>query len=158
MRPVRLMVKIIPMTLDHISQVMQIERESFSDPWSMASFVSEITENTYAIYYVAIYQKKIAGYIGGWIITDELHITNLAIASEFRRLGIANKLIDCIIAYAKKEGATRSTLEVRASNQSAINLYKKSGFTSVGYRPNYYTNNNEDAMIMWKEIKSGVGD
>ncbi|MFP4661576.1 MAG: ribosomal protein S18-alanine N-acetyltransferase [Halanaerobiales bacterium] len=147
------MVRIIPMTLNHLSRVMQIERESFSDPWSLTSFVSEITDNLYASYFVAIYQGQIVGYIGGWLVTDELHITNLAIARENRRSGVAQALIDKIILFALDQGMSRATLEVRASNNSAINLYRKKGFTSVGYRPNYYTNDGEDAMIMWKELK-----
>ncbi len=147
------MVNISSMSLKHLPRVMQIERESFSDPWSLSSFISELSDNSYATYFIARYQKKIAGYIGGWLITDELHITNLAIAKEFRGLGIAQHLIDKIIQYSKDRGINRATLEVRASNNSAMNLYRKKGFTSVGYRPNYYTNNNEDAMIMWKEIK-----
>ncbi|MFP4015767.1 MAG: ribosomal protein S18-alanine N-acetyltransferase [Halanaerobiales bacterium] len=146
------MLRIIPMTLDHLSRVMQIERESFSDPWSLTSFVGEITDNPYAIYFVALYDEQIAGYIGGWLVTDELHITNLAIARENRRHGIAQELIDWMTIYACEQGMSRATLEVRASNNSAINLYRKKGFTSVGYRPNYYTNNGEDAMIMWKEL------
>lgn len=152
------MINISPMSLRHLSRVMQIERESFSDPWSLFSFTSELSDNPYATYFIAIYQEMIAGYIGGWLVTDELHITNLAIAKEFRGLGIAQQLIDEIIQYSRAWGINRATLEVRASNNSAMNLYRKKGFTSAGYRPSYYTNNNEDAMIMWKEIKGEEED
>ncbi len=152
------MVKISPMSLKHLTRVMQIERESFSDPWSQTSFISELSDNSYASYFIAIYQDMIVGYIGGWLVTDELHITNLAVDKKFRGLGIGQQLIDGIIEYSKDRGINRATLEVRASNNSAMNLYRKKGFTSVGYRPNYYTNNKEDAMIMWKEIKGEVED
>ncbi len=151
------MINIYPMSLKHLSRVMQIERESFSDPWSLTSFISELSDNTYATYFIAIYQNRIVGYIGGWLVTDELHITNLAVDKKYRGLGIGQQLIDEIIKYSKNRGINRATLEVRASNNTAMNLYRKKGFTSVGYRPNYYTNNSEDAMIMWKEIK-GEGE
>lgn len=148
-------VKINSMTLQDLPAILEIEQKSFSDPWSRRSFISELTENPYAVYFVAIYKEKIAGYIGGWLITDELHITNLAVSLNCRNVGIAQALIDEIIKYSAEKDVKRATLEVRVTNNPAINLYRKKGFIAVGHRPKYYTNNNEDALIMWKEYNSG---
>ncbi|MEJ6950779.1 ribosomal protein S18-alanine N-acetyltransferase [Natronospora cellulosivora (SeqCode)] len=144
---------ILKMNLSHLPEVMRIEREAFSDPWSQSSFQREILENTYAVYFVMEVEGKIAGYIGAWIVTDELHITNLAVDKRYRKLGLAQRLIDSLIDFSKEEKCEKATLEVRVSNIAAIKLYKKKGFISVGTRPKYYSNNNEDALIMWKNYQ-----
>lgn len=140
------------MTEDDLSQVMQIEEETFADPWSLNSFRRDIKENPYSLYLTAYQGNRLAGYIGGWLIIDELHITNLAVDSSVRKQGIATALIEELIRITKLKGISRVTLEVRVSNEPAINLYKKMGFESAGCRPRYYQNNNEDALIMWKEL------
>ena len=86
------------------------------------------------------------------------YITNLAVDPRYRQQGIAKALLDAIMAYSWGEGIREATLEVRVSNNSAISLYQKKGFVSVGIRPGYYLNNNEDALIMWKELKGDVAD
>ncbi|MFW6034996.1 MAG: ribosomal protein S18-alanine N-acetyltransferase [Halothermotrichaceae bacterium] len=144
-----------PMSVSQLHQILEIEKKSFPAPWSKRSFHRELEENPYAVYLQAEINDKIIAYVGGWIILDELHITNLAVIPEYRRHGIARKLINALIAKSKDKGAVRATLEVRVSNTPAINLYKKNGFISAGCRPNYYTDNNEDALIMWKEICDG---
>ncbi|NLM97891.1 MAG: ribosomal protein S18-alanine N-acetyltransferase [Halanaerobiaceae bacterium] len=143
--------RIVPMAITHLERVMEIEKDSFSDPWSRGSFVSEITENPYAVYFVALEGELVIAYIGGWLLTGELHITNLAVDKDYRRRGIAERLIEKILLYSSNKGIKAATLEVRVSNISAINLYKKMGFIPVGSRPGYYLNNNEDALIMWKK-------
>lgn len=143
--------RIVPMEMTHLERVMEIEETSFSDPWSKGSFVNEITENPYAVYFVALEGKLVIAYIGGWLITDELHITNLAVDKDYRQRGIAENLIETILIYSYNFGIKSATLEVRVSNNSAINLYKKKGFIPVGSRPGYYSDNNEDALIMWKK-------
>lgn len=140
------------MNLSHLDEVMRIEEESFPDPWSRGSFQREISENTYAYYFVAELEGKVLAYIGAWIVTDELHITNLAIKKEYRKMGLAQKLIDYIVDFSVEEECKRATLEVRVSNLPAIKLYEKKGFVAVGTRPKYYSNDNEDALIMWKII------
>lgn len=154
-------ITIAEMNLSHLNRVLEIERQSFSDPWSRRSFYREIKENRYALYLSAIYQKNVIGYIGGWIISDELHITNLAIDNNYRHRGIGQHLIEELLKCSLKRGVKRATLEVRVSNLPAIKLYEKKGFSAAGYRPKYYRNNNEDALIMWKELKCDndkVGD
>ncbi|MFW6022403.1 MAG: ribosomal protein S18-alanine N-acetyltransferase [Halanaerobiaceae bacterium] len=148
-------IKFKKMGLEHLGEVLRIEHQSFSDPWSRRSFVREVKENPYANYFVAIHNNEIVGYIGGWMVTDELHITNLAVDRESRKKGIAEFLIDNLLLYSKEYDINRATLEVRVSNIPAINLYRKKGFVSLGHRKSYYTNNNEDALIMWKEFDSG---
>lgn len=146
-------IKIVPMEITHLPGVMEIERYSFIDPWSAYAFRSELTDNPYAVYFVALEGEQVLAYIGGWLITDELHITNLAVDNNYRKRGIALDLLDRILEFSWQEGIRRATLEVRVSNSSAINLYRKKGFVAIGQRPGYYLNNNEDALIMWKEIE-----
>lgn len=145
-------IEIVSMKETHLDDVLRIEEDSFPDPWSLRSFHREIMENPYAHYFAALNSSKVIGYIGGWVIIDELHITNLAVDPLYRRKGIARKLLNRLTVRAKQEGSLRVTLEVRVSNSSAIALYKKYGFIPVGCRPKYYTNDHEDALIMWKEI------
>lgn len=140
------------MVEEDLTRVMEIERNSFSDPWSMRSFRREIRENPYALYLSACFDDQLAGYVGGWLITDELHITNLAVDPSYRRLHIAEKLIDELLKISKRKGIMRATLEVRKSNMPAIRLYTKKGFQPAGIRPRYYRDNMEDALIMWKEF------
>jgi ribosomal-protein-alanine N-acetyltransferase len=148
-------ISIVKMEFSHLPQIMEIEKKSFSDPWSRKSFIREITQNHYAHYFVACQEDQVIGYIGGWNVVDELHITNLAVDPAYRRVGVARKLIDKIINEVKEEGVVKATLEVRVSNKPAISLYEKCGFIAVGKRPRYYINNGEDALIMWKEIADG---
>ncbi|SDZ50313.1 ribosomal-protein-alanine N-acetyltransferase [Evansella caseinilytica] len=140
------------MELDDLDQVMEVEKDAFTSPWSRAAFVNEITTNQFAYYFVAIMGNRIIGYIGVWIIIDEAHITNIAIHSEYRRRGIGEKLLDGAMELAKMLGSKKMTLEVRVSNENAMRLYRKKGFQNGGIRKRYYTDNQEDAQIMWVKI------
>lgn len=140
-----------------LTQVMAIEQKSFVDPWTLQSFYREIQENPYSRYLVAYRQERLVAYIGGWLITDQLHITNLAVDPQERGNGLAKKLLDELVRLSRKEGINKATLEVRVSNDAAINLYRKNGFAIVGRRPKYYINNQEDALIMWKEYQDAGG-
>lgn len=140
-----------------LTQVMAIEQKSFADPWTLQSFYREIQENPYSRYLVAYRQERLVAYIGGWLITDQLHITNLAVDPQERGNGLAKKLLDELVRLSRKEGINKATLEVRVSNDAAINLYRKNGFAIVGRRPKYYINNQEDALIMWKEYQDAGG-
>ena len=138
----------LPKDLD---QIINIERICFSLPWSKASLEKELT-NELAYYQCAEESGKIAGYMGMWRVIDECHITNVAVLPEYRNRGIAGKLIEKMVEICKCSEISAMTLEVRASNMPAINLYKKYGFFSVGKRPNYYAKPIEDALIMWKKM------
>jgi [ribosomal protein S18]-alanine N-acetyltransferase len=142
------------MTIDDLDDVIKIENKSFSDPWSYQSFKRDIIFNNHSLYLCAYKGRNLIAYIGGWLIVNKLHITNLAVDPEYRRKGIATKLIDEIFKMSILQGINKITLEVRMSNDAAIKLYKKKGFIVVGRYLHYYSNNNEDALIMWKEFKN----
>jgi len=127
-----------------------IDEVCFSVPWSEKSFFEEINKNKLARYLIAEIAGRIAGYAGIWIILDEGHITNVAVHPDFRRRKIAKTLISGLLDRAQAEGAKSYTLEVRASNKSAISLYKSLDFKISGIRKEYYEDDNEDAIIMWK--------
>lgn len=140
------------MNMHDINSVFRIETLSFQTPWSLDSFQKELEENKLAKYYVVEIEGTIVAYGGMWIIVDEAHVTNIAVDPNYRGKGIGDYLVDGMVEAAKSHGAYSMTLEVRVSNDTAINLYKKHGFESVGVRPNYYQENNEDALIMWKNF------
>ncbi|MBQ9376182.1 MAG: ribosomal protein S18-alanine N-acetyltransferase [Schwartzia sp.] len=128
--------------------VEEIEKASFSVPWSRKSFWEEAAnERTY--YLLALDDGKVIGYAGTWILDDEAQITNVAVAPERREQGVGAALMAELIKKAKERGATRMTLEVRPSNTAALALYEKFGFADYGRRPHYYLDNGEDAVIMW---------
>lgn len=143
-------ITIEPMTLDDLDEVLGIENVSYPTPWSRRAFESELTGNSYARYFVARKGRAVVGYIGMWVILEEAHITNVAVHPDHRRQGIGEKLMLHCIEEARKMGATRMTLEVRVSNIVAQNLYKKLGFEAKGIRKGYYSDTNEDAIVMWK--------
>ncbi len=141
------------MTEEDIDAIVEIEKEAFSTPWSKESFLTEIRDNLLAKYIVAEIENKVVGYGGIWLILTEGHITNIAVKKEYQGLGIGNKLVEGLIIYCTSRGIDSMTLEVRKSNIVAQNLYKKYGFIDYGIRPKYYSDNNEDAIIMWRTNK-----
>lgn len=140
------------MGIEDLDRVMEIEEESFTTPWSRDSFLLEITKNKLARYIVSEIDGLVVGYGGIWLIIDEGHITNIAVDKKYRGLGVGKRIIEGLIQLCKDSGVTSVTLEVRKSNIIAQNLYKKYGFIESGIRPNYYADDNEDAIIMWKKI------
>ncbi len=141
----------LPMRTDDISQVIEIERQSFPSPWSRLAYLSEISENDKAVYIVAKRGERVIGYTGMWLVFDEAHITTLAVDPGERRKGVGRMLLRKLTEIAKSRGISRMTLEVRKSNHQAYLLYRSEGFVPVGIRPGYYRDNNEDAIIMWKD-------
>ena len=141
------------MKMEDLEQVLEIERASFSTPWSRRAFEMEVDgSNRYAFYLVARNASKIVGYLGTWLILNEIHVTNIAVKPDFRRQGIAEQLLGSLFNQAKLQDIDAITLEVRASNHSAQKLYQKLGFKTMGVRSKYYQDNNEDALIMWKTL------
>ncbi|KEO82205.1 ribosomal protein S18-alanine N-acetyltransferase [Tumebacillus flagellatus] len=140
------------MTLEDIPSILEIEHKSFTLPWSEEAFRLELTQNHFAKYVVAVVDDLVVGYGGTWVIIDEAHVTNVAVHPDYRGHGIGELLMRQLMAVAISHGADRMTLEVRVSNLVAQNLYEKMGFLSHGIRKGYYTDNNEDAMIMWAEL------
>ena len=128
-----------------------IDEECFSVPWSEKSFEDEY-KNDIAIYFSARSDGKCVGYAGFWQVSGEGDITNVAVLEDFRRMGIGSLLMEAVIDKSKKLGLSIITLEVRSSNISAQGLYKKYGFEVIGVRKRYYSDNNEDALIMTREL------
>jgi ribosomal-protein-alanine N-acetyltransferase len=140
------------MRLQDIPQICRIEIDAFPTPWTEAAFHNELTNNQFAQYMVMEYDGHIIGYGGMWIIMEEAHVTNIAVLSSFRGRKLGERLVSELQRTASFLGAERMTLEVRVSNQIARNLYEKLGFYSVGRRRGYYSDNGEDALIMWADL------
>ena len=139
------------MTLDDIDAVQEVERSSFPVPWPANAFRHELTQNRNARYVVARSGDRIVGYAGLWLMVDEAHITTFAVHPDQRRQRIGERLLQRIFEVAVAMNAEWLTLEVRASNLPAQRLYEKYGFRRAGVRRRYYSDNNEDALIMWTE-------
>jgi ribosomal-protein-alanine N-acetyltransferase len=127
---------------------MVIEQASNSAPWSERSFRNEVSHPN-GSFIVAIEMGDVVGYAGVWNVVDEAHITTVAVAPEHRRQGIGRRLVSELLGRAKESGMICATLEVRASNSGAIELYQKLGFTETARRKGYYPDNKEDAVVMW---------
>ena len=135
-----------------IDGVFEVEKNCFEDYWSKDSFKKELS-NKLAKYLVAKVDNKVVGYVGIWFVVDEGHITNVAVHEDYRGQKIGDQLIKELVEVCKNNKIASMTLEVRASNVVAQNLYKKYGFKMAGIRKEYYSNNKEDAIIMWNDIK-----
>ena len=129
--------------------ISRLEEESFSMPWSAASFLQMIEKEDTA-YFVAEENGQLLGGCGLLMIAGEGNITNVVVAPGARRRGVATGLLTYLMAEGDRAGLSAYTLEVRVSNAAAIGLYGKLGFVSEGIRPNFYEKPTEDAMIMWK--------
>lgn len=136
------------MRLADVGVVAELDTKCFPTPWSVAAYANEI-RNTSAYYIVARHESRIVGYGGFWLVTDEAHITTLGVAPEHRRKKVGERILGHLLYEACRRGARRTTLEVRKSNKAAQDLYAKFGFRVVAVRKAYYTNNNEDALVMW---------
>jgi ribosomal-protein-alanine N-acetyltransferase len=138
------------MDLEHLPEVVAIEEVSFPTPWSIFSFTYEVLQNNFAYYIVALDKRQVVGYAGMWVIMDEAHITNVAVHPQYRGTHVGLSLMEELMERAASMGVDRMTLEVRPSNIVARNLYEALGFTECGRRKGYYSDNNEDAIIMGK--------
>ena len=139
------------MTLDDIDQVIAVDRMSFSLPWPERSFRFELTDNPASRCWVAELNGKLVGMIVAWLIVDEVHVATIATHPDFRRQGIAKRLLSYTLRELRNEGAQSSFLEVRASNYAAQDMYRKFGYEASGVRPRYYKDNDEDALLMTLE-------
>lgn len=139
------------MTFQDLDEVMVIEHESFSLPWSRHSYESEL-ENHYANYLVCDCQGEVAAYVGMWTVFEDAHITNVAVAGNYRRMGMGRALMLEEEKIAEAKRATRIMLEVRPSNAAARAMYGELGYISTALRKHYYTDNQEDAIVMTKYL------
>lgn len=138
-----------PFEKKYLDSILCIENKSFHDPWSKDSMEKELY-NSFARYVVILKDSQVIGYGGMWLILDEGHITNIAVHPDFRGLGAGNLIMESLIATCLLEDIIALTLEVRASNTVAQNLYYKYGFVLEGVRKGYYADNKEDGLILWK--------
>nr|WP_239454391.1 ribosomal protein S18-alanine N-acetyltransferase [Bacillus suaedaesalsae] len=140
------------MKVEDIDDILKIEHSSFATPWSAEAFYSEIVNNPYASYVVMQDSDEIIGYCGLWVVLEDAHITNVAVLPEYRGRKLGEALMSQALELAKALGANHVSLEVRVSNEVAQRLYRKLGFQNGGIRKRYYTDNNEDALVMWVNI------
>lgn len=136
------------MNEEDIDGILDISSVSFSISWSKDSYIQELT-NPVAKYFVAKFDNKVVGFAGTWIVLDEAHITNIAVHPDYRKKGIASKLLVELINYCRNNSCTGYTLEVRRSNKAALALYEAHNFQQAGIRKGYYEDNKEDAVLMW---------
>lgn len=136
------------MELEDIEEVVGIEKECFSVPWSSESFLLEL-KSKIAYYLVAVNDEGlVVGYGGMWLIVGEGNITNIGVRSDYRRMGIASLIVEGLISFGVISNLFVINLEVRSSNIAAISLYKNYGFIEVGNRKDYYRKPNEDALLL----------
>jgi ribosomal-protein-alanine N-acetyltransferase len=139
------------MTRQDLDELMMIENEVFSQPWSRQSYESEL-KNQWADYLVCDWEGELAAYIGIWTVFEEAHITTVAVSKRFRGRGLGRVLMLEGEKRARAKGATRLLLEVRPSNAAALAIYKGLGFIPISVRNEYYTDNGEDALVMIKYL------
>jgi ribosomal-protein-alanine N-acetyltransferase len=139
------------MTNQDLDEVMIIENESFALPWSRESYEAEL-ENQYANYLVCDCAGEVAAFAGMWTVYEEAHITNVAVGKEFRCQGMGRNLMLEEEKLARSKKAERIILEVRPSNSAALTMYQGLGYIFTSIRKQYYSNNQEDALIMTKYL------
>ncbi|MFK9094384.1 ribosomal protein S18-alanine N-acetyltransferase [Bacillus salipaludis] len=137
---------------EDIDQVLEVEHASFTLPWSREAFYNELYNNKFAVYIVLEEDDRIIGYCGTWVVIDEAHVTNVAILPSYRGKKLGEALMSKLMSVSREMGARTMTLEVRVTNHVAQSLYRKLGFQNGGIRKNYYSDNQEDALIMWVKI------
>lgn len=146
-----------PMADCDIKDVLRIEQQSFSTTWPSNAFFQELHDNKLAHYFVGRVGARIVAYGGIWVILEDSHVTTIAVSPEFRGRKYGEVMLLHLLDEAMSRGASWMTLEVRESNTVAQSLYRKYGFTTVSTRKGYYSDNNENALVMWAgNLKSEI--
>ena len=143
------------MTEGDLSEVLQIEQVSFRAPWSRNMFRQDLAFPLARCLVAKLPvggRRNVVGYAVCWFVADEVHVTNVAVSADLRQRGIATRLLGEALCLARDERMRFCTLEVRVSNEAAKGFYRKLGFEARGVRPKYYSDNNEDAVIMWLDL------
>ncbi len=140
--------------LSDVPAISRIEVESSNTPWSAKAITHDVTQNEKAYVIVAEKDGERIGYVDAWILSGEAQLNNIAVLEEYRGQGVGEALLSHLVDYCKENYCQLITLEVRKTNTAAINLYEKFGFTTVSTRRGYYSDNNEDALLMNKEINA----
>jgi ribosomal-protein-alanine N-acetyltransferase len=139
------------MTPDDLSQVMAIEQVAFTNPWTLEMVKKELTQDWSTILLAeepGPQGWQVLGFSIFWLVADEIHVLNVATAVAHRRRGIGRAVMEATLDYGRVHRCRIASLEVRRGNDAAIGLYKALGFKAVGMRPNYYTDDREDAVVM----------
>ena len=132
--------------------VLHVEAESFNNPWTRAMYTWELqNRNVCHIYVARTSECRVAAFCAFWLVFDEIHINNVAVLPQFRGQGMGTTLMQHVLLEARRLGAKRATLEVRASNAAALRLYQRLGFYVAATRKQYYSNPVEDALILWRD-------
>lgn len=145
--------KLVPMSDENVTDVAAVERECFSRPWSENMLREELEDLSASFIAAELDNGRVIGYAGLTVVLDEGYINNVAVRSQFRKCGVASALLDVFVRFAEANQLLFLTLEVRASNNAAIALYRKFGFEEAGRRKNYYDDPKEDALIMTRYFK-----
>jgi ribosomal-protein-alanine N-acetyltransferase len=141
---------IVNLSLSHLAAVCDIEQRSFADPWSLQMFRDELRDDGSRIALVLEEQGEVSGYLIGWLVLDEFHLGNIAVRPQSRGKGQGRMLLQEALRLSRIRGCRQASLEVRASNQPAIELYRKFGFRPVALRKKYYRD--EDALVMLADL------
>lgn len=151
---------VVPMQAMDLDEVLAIERASFATPWSRESFLAEMEGNRFARLWVSRFGAppgQVTGYLAAWLIYEELRIQNVAVASSWRRRGIAGELLRHALEAGQAAGCREAVLEVRPLNQAALALYRRFGFQPAGSRAGYYTDTGEDALLLSRPLPGESG-
>lgn len=136
-----------------VPQIHEIETLCFPMPWSEESILHDVKENVVARWLVLDDgEGRVLAYAGMWFVLDEAHVCNVAVHPAHRRRGYGKRIFEALTALAQENSMAMMTLEVRRSNLAAQNLYHACGFLDVGYRKRYYEDNQEDALIMYRDF------
>jgi ribosomal-protein-alanine N-acetyltransferase len=138
------------MQFTDLEAVEALERRTFTLPWSLAIFSGQLARET-GIDLVCEVGRRLAGYVVADMFVDVWHLMNIAVDESFRRQHIAAELLEAYFAITERQAHRGHTLEVRVSNTAGIELYRSFGFVATGVRPGYYSDDREDAVIMWKD-------
>ena len=147
-----MMIEFRKLKLRDLSSIEEIERTSYPTPWSRSMFAGELAKpSSICLGAIDSEREELVGYLIISRYVDAWHVMNIAVAPEYRRKGIARRLMERLFEVTARDARRGYTLEVRVSNTGAIRLYEQLGFESRGVRRGYYTDNREDALIMWRE-------
>ena len=137
---------------EDLDGVAALESSSFTNPWTREMLAGELERSAVSrVYVLRLPGRRVAAFCACWIVHDELHINTIAVDGMLRRRGLAARLMEHVMREAARDGARRATLEVRRSNEPALALYQRLGFTVTAVRPRYYSQPDEDALILWRE-------
>jgi [ribosomal protein S18]-alanine N-acetyltransferase len=151
LQQLQLILELKPLTSDDLNSVLEIDKACFGGLWTLCGYQREIDSPNSDLIGIFSTQTsaKLLGIGCSWSILEEAHITLVAVHPQYQRQGFGQVLIYSLLVSAMRRGLERATLEVRASNQTAISLYQKFGFKTAGLRRRYYQDNDEDALILW---------